>query len=247
MGEYLDERRYLGGVDLSIFVSEEDSASFRNRHRRFESAWVPNGVDVDFFSRAAGDRAPAGDPVVSFMGNMVHKPNEEAAVYLLKEIAPLIRRAVPEVRFRIIGSQPSERLSRLVGERVEVTGWVEDLRPLVWESAVMLMPMQTGTGIKNKLLEAWASGVAVVATKYAIQGVPARDGENLLVGSTGEELAAKTVRLLRDAEFRGKIGEAGLRTVRENLNWSQVAGRYRQIAVSRLRAKRAEKRSRMDD
>jgi len=240
-GEYLDEYRYLKWVDLSIFVSEEDRVSFRSRNRRCEAVWVPNGVEIEFFSKGTG-RPKANDrPVVSFVGNMIHSPNEEAAVYLLEEIAPLIRSQIPNVCFRIIGSHPSKRLRKLASEGVEVTGWVEDIRPLVGETTVMLMPMLTGTGIKNKLLEAWASGVAVVATKYAIQGVPAVDGDNLLIGSTREELAAKTIQLLLNTSLRHKISEGGLRTVKASLDWLQVARSYRQIITEKRAAKQEMK------
>jgi len=203
--------------------------------------WVPNGVEIEFFSKGTG-RPKANDrPVVSFVGNMIHSPNEEAAVYLLEEIAPLIRSQIPNVCFRIIGSHPSKRLRKLASEGVEVTGWVEDIRPLVGETTVMLMPMLTGTGIKNKLLEAWASGVAVVATKYAIQGVPAVDGDNLLIGSTREELAAKTIQLLLNTSLRHKISEGGLRTVKASLDWLQVARSYRQIITEKRAAKQEMK------
>ena len=88
---------------------------------------------------------------------------------------------------------------------------------------VVLLPMTSGTGIKNKLLEAWASGVAVVATPLACQGIPATDGENLLLGSDPAELAAAALRLLQDPELRTAIAAEGRRVVEARQTWRMMA------------------------
>jgi glycosyltransferase involved in cell wall biosynthesis len=119
---------------------------------------------------------------------------------------------------------------------VKVTGWVEDIRPLLWASTVVLLPMRTGTGIKNKLLESWAAGIGTVVTPLACQGVPARDGENLLIGQTSEELAEQTLRLLTDSVLRQKLAEEGRATVAKNLTWMIAGSRFKQV-VSQMKAR----------
>jgi glycosyltransferase involved in cell wall biosynthesis len=237
LGEVICERQYLSGIDLSIFVSGQDADSFCRRHRKAQATWVPNGVEVSHFGRPETEGGLIEPPVVSFVGNMVHPPNEEAAWYLLRRIAPLVWKQEPTARFQIIGSHPSRRLCGLAGANVEVTGWVEDVRPMLWKSTVVLLPMRTGTGIKNKLLEAWAARLAVVATPLASQGVPVREGENILLGSSPAELAAKTVAVIRDEKLRRGLGEAGEATVTRYLSWPTVASQFRQVAMDRLARK----------
>ena len=204
------EARFLDTVELVTFVSDEDRASFARRHPRQLVAVAPNGVDVGYFQSDPADRRdPDARPTITFSGIMRHPPNEDAARTLVREIAPRIWETLPDARIVIVGAEPSAKVLALAGPRVEVTGWVEDIRPHLWRSDVVLLPMTSGTGIKNKLLEAWASGVAVVATPLACQGIPATDGENLLLGSDPAELAAAALRLLQDPELRTAIAAEG--------------------------------------
>ncbi len=126
-----------------------------------------------------------------------------------------------------MGAEPTAEVLALAGPRVEVTGRVEDIRPYIWNSDVVLLPMTSGTGIKNKLLEAWACGVAVVATPLACQGIPAVDGENLLLGSDPGKLATAALRLLQDSELQSAIAAEGRRAVEVQQTWPMMADRLR--------------------
>jgi glycosyltransferase involved in cell wall biosynthesis len=90
--------------------------------------------------------------------------------------------------------------------------------------------MRVGTGIKNKLLEAWAAGCAVVATTRACQGIPARHGQNLLQVDSPADLAAAVNRLIRDSDLRRRLGDAGRRTVLTHFTWPAAAERLRALA-----------------
>jgi glycosyltransferase involved in cell wall biosynthesis len=229
-GELLYEKQFIQGIHSFVFVSDQDNRNFVQRYPDKHVVTIPNGVDVSYFSsvgECAGDRK---HPAVMFLGNMSHPPNEEAAMYLLGEVAPRIENEIKDVRFLIVGSNPSGALLAMAKENVCVTGWVEDVRPYLREASVVLLPMQTGTGIKNKLLEAWASGMAVVCSPLACQGVPVREGENMLVGRTASKLAEATVRLIRDEKLRRKIGSGGQRTVQEKLAWETMAQELRELA-----------------
>jgi glycosyltransferase involved in cell wall biosynthesis len=237
VGEYVYEKRFARGIDSFIFVSERDSMSFGRRHGGVKVVTIPNGVDAGYFGSGL-DQEEEGRATVMFLGNMDHPPNEAGARYLLDEIGPKIAERVPEVEFLIVGSNPSEAIRGKRGKNVCVTGWVEDVRFYFRRSTVVLLPMQTGTGIKNKLLEAWASGKAVVGTSLACQGVPARDGENILMGETAGELADATVRLLEDESLRKKIGAAGRATVEERLTWEKMGEELRGKILNRQDAKK---------
>lgn len=227
------ERGFLKKVSVTTFVSDQDCASFRSRHPGARAACVPNGVDVDYFRRPDGKglEDPAV-PRVVFTGSMSFEPNEDAARYLVEEIAPLVWRAVPQAGIVIAGADPSPGVQALAGPKVTVTGRVPDIRPYLWGATVVAVPMRMGTGIKNKLLEAWAAGAAVVATPLACQGVPAHDGENLLLGRTPRELADCIVRLVQDGELRGRVAACGRKTAEAEMTWSAMASRLRDEAMA---------------
>jgi polysaccharide biosynthesis protein PslH len=225
------ERRFLKSVDYVNFVSERDRQSFLRRNRQASTAVIPNGVDMESFQRPPSAGEVAGEPRVTFTGNFIHRPNAEAAEYMIRQIAPLVWCRAPETRFVLVGSNPPETVMKLAGPRVAVTGHVSDIRPWLWETAVVLIPMVSGTGIKNKLLEAWGAGAAVVATELACQGVPARDGDSVLVGRTPVQLAEHIVRLLQTPELRNSLGRNGRTAIERGLTWSHSAAQFRALAA----------------
>lgn len=222
------ERRFLRHVDATTFVSEADCESFSDRHPAANVVCVPNGVDIEYFRRPEQDR-PSGtsNPRIVFTGHMGNPNNERAATFLVREVAPLIWKSQPDAVFQVVGAEPTEAVCSLAAERVEVTGRVEDIRPYLWEATVVMLPMQSGTGIKNKLLEAWAARAAVVATPISCQGVPAENGQNLLLGQGARELAARALRLLSCEETRIRLAVQGRRTVEERMTWTVAANRLR--------------------
>lgn len=229
------ERRHLRSISAVTFVSPWDAAAFRRRHPRTRVRVVANGVDTEYFA-PPGKRPcpPDGRPEVMFLGHLSHPPNQDAARYLLDDVAPRLRQADSKARFIIVGASPPQDMLALRGPDVSVTGWVDDVRPYLWQSSVVLLPMRVGTGIKNKLLEAWAAGCAVVATSRACQGIPARDGQNLLQADSAAELSAAVSRLIREPDLRRRLGEAGRQTVLTHFTWPAAAEALR--AVSGLAA-----------
>jgi len=225
------ERRFVRHVGTTTFVSDVDCESFSRRHPAANVVCISNGVDVDYFRRPGQYRpSETSNPRIVFTGCMGNPNNERAAIFLVREIAPLIWRSQPDVVFQIVGADPTEAVCSLAGERVEVTGWVEDIRPYLWEATVVMLPMQSGTGIKNKLLEAWAAQAAVVATPISCQGVPAENGQNLLLGRGARELAAQALHLLGCEETPHRVALQGRQTVEEQMTWTVAANRLRETA-----------------
>jgi polysaccharide biosynthesis protein PslH len=226
------ERRHLKAVAAVTFVSPWDARAFARRHPCAHVRVIANGVDVAYFAPPSQRPGADGEPGVTFLGHLSHPPNADAARYLLDQVAPRLRQSGQRVRFVILGSSPSPELLAQRRDDVEITGWVEDLRPWLWRSTVVLLPMRVGTGIKNKLLEAWAAGCAVVATRRACQGIPARQGQNLLQADSPAELAAAVQTLIRDADLRRRLGEAGRQTVLTHFTWPAAAEALRSICSS---------------
>jgi len=183
---------------------------------------VPNGVDTNFFQGSTAPRESAA-PMVVFTGDMSYFPNEDAVRFFALEVLPLIRRSQPHARFLIVGREPGRKVRQLQKiDGVEVTGFVPDVRTYLAKAQVAVAPFSIAAGIQNKILEALAYGVPVVATARAVQGLSKGVAAAVETGTSAEELAARIVHLLGDPEMARRKGAEGRRAVEEEYNWKQA-------------------------
>jgi polysaccharide biosynthesis protein PslH len=186
-------------------------------------AVLPNGVDTAYFRRAA---AIPSDPLVLFTGKMSYHANASAAQFLAAEVMPLVWRSSPAARLAIVGKSPSPAVRALSADsRVEVTGFVDDIRPWFARASVAVAPMLYGVGIQNKILEAMASGVPVVATSRTGGSLLARRGIEFLVGDSAREISAQITRVLGDPRLRASLSTAGRLYVEAHHDWRAAAAR----------------------
>ena len=208
-----------------VLVSEEDAVATRAADPHLRTAFIPNGVDAEHFRP---DPAIVRDPrTLLFTGVLRTPANEQAARRLAERVLPRVQARVPDVRLRLAGRSPSPRVAALADiPGVEVVADAPDLRPWLRSAAVFACAMESGTGIKNKLLEAMACGTAAVATSLAVQGMAARDGHELLVADGDDAFATAVANVLLDADRRGRLGDAGRRYVERAHSWDAVARSY---------------------
>ena len=216
------EQRYLRRADHVLAVSETDRDIFGSFLDPHKLTVIQTGVDVDYF-KPAQDTEQCDSLV--FTGSMDWLPNEDGVAYFIREILPLIRQQVPDVSLRIVGRKPSADLASLAArqENVELTGWVEDVRPFLARGAVCIVPLRIGSGTRLKIFEAMAMGKAVVSTSIGAEGLPVRPGENILMADDPDAFAQSVVSLLRDATRRREIGLAARKLVAENYSWERIA------------------------
>ena len=228
------QRRTYPLFDRIVLVTDEDRAELEQLGVP-RTEVVPNGVDVEYF--AAGRHTPALDRLV-FHGVLRYPPNVDAARYLANEIFPRVRAARPSATLELVGRSPVPAVRELEQlDGVEVRGDVPDVRPHLGEAAVYVCPMRLGTGIKNKLLEAMASGAPCVATPLALQGIDAISGRDVLVGHNADELADATIRLLTDRGLARQVAEAGRWLVARERSWAAVSRRHEELYASVLNEK----------
>jgi sugar transferase (PEP-CTERM/EpsH1 system associated) len=186
---------------------------------------IPNGVDTDYFNPGpAEDRELVA--TISFTGDMSYFPNEQAVVFFARKVLPLIREAIPKARFLIIGRQPRKNVLSLQAlDGVEVTGFVPDVRRYLAQSDVSVAPFSIAAGIQNKVLEAMAYCLPVVATSRIGKSLPSSIAEMIELGDTPEEFALKVVGLLGDPERRRRVGLESRRRVGVEYNWARSLDR----------------------
>ena len=162
----------------------------------------------------------AEEHVVAFSGNLEYDPNSDAVRHFHRRIWPLLRSRWPKLIWRLIGKHPEAVRGRLQGDaRIELTGPPDDAIKALGASQVVVVPVRIASGTRVKILEAWAAGRAVVSTTLGAEGLPARDGVNLLISDRPEEFARAVSRLLESGELRHRLGAAGRRLYEADFTW----------------------------
>jgi len=179
---------------------------------------VPNGVDTDFFQPQTCQKQFD----LLFTGNMSYLPNIQAAEYLVKKILPFLVKKYPDIRIALCGTTPSPRVSALQGKNVIVTGWVEDIRLYYAQSRIFIAPMQLGTGLQNKLLEAMAMQIPCVASSLASNPLNVVSYKEVLVCEDVQDYVKAIDRLLSDTELYKSIAVNGYEFVKKNYNWDST-------------------------
>jgi glycosyltransferase involved in cell wall biosynthesis len=230
-------RRYeaclLGAFAHTLVTSPEDrwalqtlAASVGGAGRALITV-VPNGVDLEYF---APPDTPGEPATLIFSGKLSYHANEAAALYLLAEIMPLVWREQPTARALIAGAGPSRRVRGFAADpRVVVTGYLPDLRTAMAMASIAVCPIRYGVGIQNKVLEAMAMGLPVVASAQATVALNARPGSDLLVARGADAFAAAILDLLQDSGRRAMIGAAGRRYVERHHSWQTAIDRLERV------------------
>jgi len=183
---------------------------------------VPMGVDLDYYQPSNEEYGPN----LLFTGTIRYFPNKDAILYFYNQIFPLIKDAVPNVKFYIVGNLPPKKIRRLMSnEDVVVTGRVEDIRPYFARSAVFVCPLRSGSGMQTKILEAMAMGVPVVTTSMAFEALDATAGKDIIIADDAKTFAEKVIMLLKDKELRQNVANSARALVERKYGWSSITKR----------------------
>jgi len=223
------ERRAVRTADIVTVVSPVDAEALRGLAPGARVEVVTNGVDTDRFDPASVGVVDEVPDTIAFVGAMSFPPNIEAAVWLVREVLPRLRTRRPGVRVRLIGRDPVPAVAELAGPDVEVTGTVDDVRPEIMRCAVVAIPMVSGSGVKNKVLEAMALARPIVSTTLGIESLEVVDGRDLVVADGADGFAAALDRMLGDPSARAALGPAARAFVMDGYSWEACARRYRAL------------------
>jgi sugar transferase (PEP-CTERM/EpsH1 system associated) len=228
-------------ASFSLFVSPVESDLFRKIGGQGTILCVPNGVDCEVgriplrVERKPNDRGSGREPTARpikllFVGMMNYYPNSDAVLYFAREILPLIRTRFPQVHFDIVGRFPTRSVRRLHGrDGIRVVGEVDDVYDNLIQSNVSVAPMRITRGVQNKVLEAMAVGVPVVATSEAVKGINVGHEREVLVGDTPEIFAAQVIRLLSESPLRTRVIKNAWQRMRQDYNWNNIGAQLEEL------------------
>lgn len=220
------EREIFEKFNNKLIISIPDRDAI-NHEEKQKIHVIPNGVDTDYFKPY--DLKKEYD--LLFTGNMNYMPNVNSVEYLVNTVLPILKKKIPVIKILIAGADPHKKVRKLASEYVKVSGWVEDMRECYAKSKIFIAPMQIGTGLQNKLLEAMAMKLPCITSGLANNALQASEDNEILVGYSPEDYAEKIALLLTDTGTYNKIAEGGYQFVLKNFNWETQAEKINNIIV----------------
>ena len=213
-----EERYWCPRVALNIAVSASDAETLARIAPGAAITVVPNGVDTNYFRP---DESLESD--VLFVGGSNWFPNRDARDHFVAEILPRIRSRGCDARVRWVGhASAADRLEFRDRHGIEMTGYVDDVRPYFREAACFVVPLRVGGGTRLKILDAWAMGKAVVSTTVGCEGLEAIDGENILIRDTPADFAEAVHAVCTDALLRHQLGASARATAERTYGWDRL-------------------------
>lgn len=230
------ERKLAQKSSQVAFISRRDREKVLGRDDR--SPVVPNGIDLDYWRRQSDN--PRQNCLI-FTGVMDYGPNEDAALYLIDEVLPLLKKSRPDVEIIIAGRSPTPALLQR-GERhpeVMVTGFVKDMRTYLEQAAIFIAPMRYGSGQQNKILEAMAMELPVITTPLSQEGIWAEAEQEppLVVAESPPAFAESVLNMLERPEGCARLAKEGRQYMEKHFSWEESASKLEQMCYSAMEGK----------
>ena len=210
------EAEMLELFDHTTIITTQDRKLIQHPNRQ-KIVVVPNGVDMEYFQPMHSEKTYD----VVFTGNMNYPPNIMAAKFLVNDILPLLQKEKPGIKVLIAGAAPHHSVRALASEQVAVSGWLDDIRIAYASSRVFIAPMQIGTGLQNKLLEAMAMKIPTVTSDLANAALNAEENTEIRVAisSDGQAFAKHLSDLLDNPEMAKALADKAYDFVVKNYSW----------------------------
>jgi glycosyltransferase involved in cell wall biosynthesis len=195
---------------------------------------IPNAVHLGDYDDV--HETPRPNQLI-FAGSFSYSANYDAMCWFVRDVYPLIRARVPDVRLTITGDTANRPLPP--APNAVHTGYVEDVRPLVAGAWISVAPIRIGGGTRVKILEAMALGTPVVATSKGAEGLEVTNDAHLLIADTPQLFAQHVVRLLGDADLRSRLARRARELVARRYAWGVIGPRFAQLAADTARPRTA--------
>jgi glycosyltransferase involved in cell wall biosynthesis len=193
---------------------------------------IPIAVDT---TRLAPIKRQTGSTNILTLGTLHYPPNADGIRWFATEVFPRITVQVPDATLTILGKNPPPDFLKMAEDnhgRITVTGYVPELTPYMQQAALMVIPVRAGSGMRVRILEALALAMPIVTTTVGLEGIDARNGEEVLVSDTPEDFAATVIRLMGDGDLQTKLAQNGRRLAERTYDWRVVLKRLDQVIKS---------------
>ncbi len=215
-------------ADIVFTVTEDEKRVLLSEIPSARVEVVPNIHEPQGTKNSFGARSG-----VMFIGGFLHQPNEDAVFFFVREIFPRIKASIPDMKFFVVGSDPSPPLRALNSADIVVTGYVKDVTSYFANCRVFVSPLRYGAGMKGKIGQSMAYGLPVVTTHIGAEGMELVNGENAIIADDVEAFAAAVVKLYTDEPLWQKISARALDHIASRFSMKVVARHIERIFSTR--------------
>jgi glycosyltransferase involved in cell wall biosynthesis len=166
---------------------------------------------------------------ILFLGTMSWFPNQDAVTWFFHNVFKKYNLDTKGWRFLIVGNSPGKAVLDLGSDYVYITGYVDNLRPYIDESLLSVVPLRIGGGMRIKILDLFSFGIPVISTNIGCEGIPASNGEHILIADTPLEFKNSIERIYDDSELRQNLVKNALFFVRTHYSSTSALQQYKDI------------------
>ena len=216
--------------DKVTWVTAEDYAAVKAQANG-KHATLPNAGIIPICGDVAEQSIvvrKAGAQRLTFVGGLHYPPNAQGICWFAEQIFPQILAAEPDVVLTVIGKQPPTKLHELgiPPANLDVVGFADKIEPYLAETAVFLVPLLAGGGMRVKIIDGWKWGMPIVSTTIGAEGIHAVPGENILIADSPTAFAAATLALLQSPARAQALANSGRAWLEEHYDWRKVYQRW---------------------
>jgi glycosyltransferase involved in cell wall biosynthesis len=184
---------------------------------------IPVHVVANGYDRPTATPVPrlASPPRLGFIGVFDHAPNAAGVEWFVRYCWPLIKREIPDARFRLVGRLTDGPL-KPTGQDVDALGYVEDADTEMSTWSAMVVPVLTGAGTRGKIAHAFSRKCPVVSTPLGAHGYDPRHGHDMLMGESPKAFAEACIRVIRDSQSASEMADRAWQRFLTNWTWEAV-------------------------
>jgi glycosyltransferase involved in cell wall biosynthesis len=221
------EPSLCGKFDIAIMMSKEDEHRLLELNPDVKTKVIPLGIEKELLEIK---RSSTEKYSLAYIGSLEWYPNYDGLKWFLKDIFPIVTKKFKEAKLYLYGGGIPKNFyfPESVKDNIIVKGFVSDIWNEVNNGSLAVVPLRIGSGIRVKILEMLASGINVITTQLGKEGIPAKDGEELLVANTKEEFAGKIIDFFNNKFDAEMISLKGKELVKQNYIWENIAEKFEQ-------------------
>ena len=225
------EKQVCPDFDMNLVVSELDKERLLNIAPNSKVEVIPNGVDINYFK-------PQGNKYLKhnliFAASLDWYPNEDAVIFFVQKIWPVLKRKNQNITFTITGRNPRNRIRKIAStdSNINVTGYVEDVRPFIDKAEVYICPIRDGGGTKLKLLDAMSMGKAIVTTSIGTEGLEVIHEKHVLIADDPKIFASQILLLFNNPALRKYLAQNARQLVEEKYSWKIIGKKLNNVYFS---------------
>lgn len=223
-------------LDCTIMPTQEDKQRMLDFAPDLANIVViPNAADTEYFDPK---KWSPDSHLLVYNGALTYKANLDAVLYYSREIYPILVKKYPNIILKVTGRYDNVDVSELLAcPGIDLTGYINDIRDILYRSAICIVPLRHGGGMRLKIPEAMAAGVPVVTSTMGAEGLEYSAGEHLLLADSPQEFADAIDNLLADRKLTEVIRANGRKLIEEKYSWNIVSKRFISVVESTIRGK----------